>query len=113
MNQGVAEPAKDGEDENPEPAWADYAEWTANRYNPGYYLGGTLVPHLRKSRLSLRARRMSAGLLAIQGTLQLLVTYGMWRSMDIDWWAAVASAAFGVLLCTAAVVMYRSGRSAA
>ena len=33
-------------------AIADYVEWAENRYNPGYFLGGNIVPHLRKGRLS-------------------------------------------------------------
>ena len=29
--------------------FADYIEWTEHRFDPGYYLGGRIPPHLKKA----------------------------------------------------------------
>jgi hypothetical protein len=88
---------------------ADYVEWTENRYNPGYYLGGNIVPHLRKSRLSRRGRRLSGALLAISGFMEVVVSIAFVR-VDDSWMkgAALLSVALALLTCWAAVVMFRS-----
>jgi hypothetical protein len=44
-----------------------YLEWAKHRYDPGHYLGGTIEPHLRKSSLGPRARRLSGLMLFFSG----------------------------------------------
>lgn len=45
----------------------NYVEWARHRYDPGHYLGGTIPPHLRKSSLGPRARRLSGMMLVFSG----------------------------------------------
>jgi hypothetical protein len=89
--------------------FADYVEWSDNRYNPGHYLGGNLPPYLRKSSLGPRAsRRMGIALTisACIGAGTLLVTLP-WPESGIS----VMFSAAGVLLTgCAAVAMFRSSQ---
>ena len=48
---------------------ADYIEWTEHRYDPGYYLGGRIPPHLKKFNLGPKGRRNAGILLLISGSL--------------------------------------------
>ena len=90
---------------------ADYIEWTNNRYNPGYYLGGNIPPYLRKAKLSPRGRRLpgiSLGVSAIIGVAGIIdigfLTTEFGRVQFIE------SAATVLLVGWAAVVMFRAGR---
>jgi hypothetical protein len=51
-----------------------YQEWSAHRYDPGHYLGGTIAPELRIGELGPNARRRSALLLGVPA----LVGAAMW-----------------------------------
>jgi len=89
---------------------ADYIEWTNNRYNPGYYLGGNIPPYLRKSSLGPKARRLAGIALAISaflgvGSIAALLSWteGFSRA------ELALSAAFEVLVTWAAVSMLRVG----
>ena len=95
----------DNQDDNRDPI-ADYIEWTQNRYNPGYFLGGRIRPELRKARLSPRGRRLSAALLALQGLMSLTLSIGYLVAMSFSW-EGVPSVGYGILLCWAAVAMFK------
>ena len=91
--------------------FADYVEWSDNRYNPGYYLGGNLPPYLRTSSLGPRAsRRMGIALTisACIGAGTLLVTLP-WPEADFG--ISVMFGAAGVVLTgCAAVAMFRNSQ---
>jgi hypothetical protein len=93
-----------------EPAdpFADYVEWTNNRYNPGHYLGGNIPPYLRKSRLGPRARRLAGVALAISGTMGIVSMLAM-RPWAEGWSAVqlILEAAVIALIAWAAVSMMR------
>ena len=83
--------------------FADYIEWTEHRYDPGYYLGGRLPPHLRKASLGRRGRRRASVLLVILGLITLL------SALDPalrDGWQLLAVLALPVLMFGAATRMY-------
>jgi hypothetical protein len=54
----------------------DYVDWTRNRYNPGYYLGGKLPPFIRgaQSLFSLREKRVFVVLLLV-----IVIAVCAWR----------------------------------
>ena len=54
----------------------EYVEWTRNRYNPGYYLGGKLSPFIRgaQSLFSVREKRVGAVLLLV-----IVIAVCVWR----------------------------------
>jgi hypothetical protein len=82
---------------------ADYIEWTEHRYDPGYYLGGRLPPHLRRASLGRRARRRASVLLGILGLMTFL------RVLDPalrDGWQFLAVFALPALMFAAALRMY-------
>jgi len=92
--------------------FADYIEWTNNRYNPGHYLGGNLPPDLRKSVLGPKARRLSGmmlGISAILGIVSLLAFGPLLREVSLL--QTVLSITVVLLLAAAASSMYRSGRT--
>ena len=89
--------------------FADYIEWTKHRYDPGYYLGGNLPPHLRKASLGPRARRLSGMFLGVVALTSLIATAGAMR-VGASRWELVASSAILALVGSAAIAMYRSGR---
>jgi hypothetical protein len=96
--------------EQPEDPFFDQLEWLNNRYNPGYFLGGTLVPELRLS-LGRRAKRV-AGLLAFTsgaGVTAVCVLMSVAFGAPPDPW----SAALGVLNLLVGLKMWRSARSEA
>ena len=87
--------------DRPDPI-ADYIEWTEHRYDPGYYLGGRIPPHLRKASLGRRGRRLASWLLVIFGLSVL-------PSLDVTLrhgWELLAVIAFPALIFGAAVRMY-------
>ncbi len=84
--------------------FADYIEWTQHRYDPGYYLGGRLPPHLRRTSLGRRARRLSAVLLGILATSFIATSLPDVASRGI-WWL-IGTVAIGALVVAAAVRMY-------
>lgn len=86
---------------------ADYVEWTDHRYDPGYYLGGNLPPHLRKESLGPRARRKAGLLLGIMAVASVVAAAG---SMGFaSHWEMLASVGLVGLIGLAAVKMYRAG----
>jgi hypothetical protein len=89
--------------ERPDPI-ADYIEWTEHRYDPGYYLGGRIPPHLRKSRLGPKGRRNAGILLLILGIVGCAGL--MWSPGDT--WIRVMAATWPVLMVFAGVVMLLS-----
>ena len=82
---------------------ADYIEWAEHRYDPGYYLGGRLPPHLRKASLGHRARRRAAVLLGILGLMTLLSALDPYLR---DGWQLLAVIALPALMFGAAIRMY-------
>jgi hypothetical protein len=89
-----------------------YIEWSEHRYDPGYYLGGNLPPHLRKGSLGPSARRMAGlfiGVIAVFSLLSGIASVGLDR--DAGPWTRLIWIFFVVLTSSAAVTMYRSGRS--
>jgi hypothetical protein len=90
---------------------ADYIEWTNNRYNPGYYLGGNVSPFLRASRLSPRSRRLMSGGLALSALLAVAsVLSSLTMGPDIARLTLLYGTTVAVLIAAAAVVMFRRGR---
>src|SRR5262245_18440774 len=65
--------------------FADYIEWTQHRYDPGYYLGGRIPPHLKKSSLGPKGRRNAGILLTLSGIVGMgevfLVCSGLGHSL--------------------------------
>jgi hypothetical protein len=91
--------------------FADYVEWSNNRYNPGHYLGGNIPPYLRKSSLGPRASRRMATGLAVSAALALgifLITLA-WSEPDFGL-SMMLSAGWVVLVSCAAVAMFRNSR---
>jgi hypothetical protein len=109
--RGRRQPPADNRSRHRDPI-ADYVEWTENRYNPGYYLGGNIAPHLRKAELSPKGRRLSAVLLGVEGLIALGVSIA-YLSESLFFGAHLLALAPGILFCWAAVVMFRSGRASA
>jgi GNAT superfamily N-acetyltransferase len=97
------------ESEQPIPLIESYKEWTANRYNPGHYLGGRLQPHLDQLRTGPRGKRVAGVLLAISA---VTATIGFAVStIDFDGPEVVAGFILAVIMWMAAVRMYRKGSS--
>lgn len=92
---------------NPSDPFADYLEWIEHRYDPGYYLGGNLPPHLRKASLGPRARRLAGILLGIMALETLAAIAGNLGSMSQ--WELLGAAAGALLTSAAAVTMYKAG----
>ena len=95
----------------PRDPFADYVEWSNNRYHPGYYLGGNVPPYLRKSSLGPRASRRMGISLAISASLGLgllfLALLGAERESGLS---MMVSAVSVVLIGCAAVTMFRHSR---
>lgn len=87
---------------------ATYVEWTQHRYDPGYYLGGNLPPHLRKTSLGPRARRLAGLFLGVSATMGAVALLAA-GSFGLGW-ELLLSAAVVALFTSAAVKMYKSGR---
>jgi hypothetical protein len=62
---------------DPDDAFADQVEWLNHRYDPGYFLGGTLRPELRLS-LGANAKRVAGVLAFVSGLGILGILVGMW-----------------------------------
>jgi hypothetical protein len=93
-----------GKEKQPPDPIGDYIEWTEHRYDPGYYLGGRIPPHLRKSNLGPRGRR-NAGILLLMGGI--LGGPGLIFSPG-DTWIRVLSALLPALMVFAGLVMLLS-----
>ena len=94
--------------ERPDPI-ADYVEWTNNRYNPGYYLGGNIPPYLRKSSLGPKGRRLAGVLLGIFAVLATGSTVSsLFWGADYSRLQLGGSVAVAALIWWAAVTMFRS-----
>ena len=93
--------------EEPIPAIESYKEWSANRYNPGHYLGGRLEPHLDQLRTGRRGKRLAglflglSALIATVGPLSLVDEFGRFEIIFGFLWTAV--------IWIAAVRMYAKG----
>jgi hypothetical protein len=81
--------------------FADYIEWTEHRYDPGYYLGGRIPPHLKKSSLVPKGRRNAGILLTLFG----IVVMGEVFLFAQDWGGAFVGAIWPTLLLAAGIVM--------
>jgi hypothetical protein len=87
--------------------FADYIEWTEHRYDPGYYLGGRIPPHLKKASLGPKGRRNGGILLILSGILGAgeVVVYAE------DWGGAFIGAIWPTLLLAAGTVMLLSSKT--
>jgi predicted GNAT family N-acyltransferase len=93
--------------ERPIPAIESYKEWSANRYNPGHYLGGRLEPHLDQLRTGRRGKRLAGlliGVSALTATVGLLSMVGEFGRFEI-----VLSLAWAAVIWIAALRMYAKG----
>jgi ribosomal protein S18 acetylase RimI-like enzyme len=97
------------ETEQPIPAIEQYEEWTTHRYDPGYYLGGQLAPHLDTSRMGPHAKRKSAILLGISALIST-IGYSSMTSIDDNRWVRLAGTAIVVFFWVAAARMFLSSR---
>jgi ribosomal protein S18 acetylase RimI-like enzyme len=61
--------------EQPIPAIESYKEWTANRYNPGHYLGGRLEPHIDQLRTGPRGKRVTGLLLGVSALFTTVAAF--------------------------------------
>jgi hypothetical protein len=94
---------------DPEQPFALQLEWLANRYNPGYFLGGTIRPELRLASLGWHARRVAGVLALLSGApllLAVLVTAVVGRIPPDPW-----SLGFGLLSLTAGLRMWKVART--
>jgi hypothetical protein len=90
----------------------DYVEWTEHRYDPGYFLGGRLPPHLRKTALGPKGRRLAGVLLGVAAVATLATALGAVGSVRPGEWPlyGLFYGALFLLTSVAAVKMYRSGK---
>ena len=96
--------------EQPIPAIESYKEWSANRYNPGHYLGGRLAPHLDQLRIGPKGKRFAGlllGVAAVQATASLIASVA---GFGTD--GALIGLAVAVVAWIAAIRMYRRGAEA-
>ena len=92
--------------------FADYIEWTNNRYNPGHYLGGNLPPALNKSALGPKGRRLAGLMLGVSAVLSFVSLLAFAPFLrDFSRAQVVVSGAIVVLIAAAALSMYRSGQT--
>jgi hypothetical protein len=91
---------------DPDKPFALQLEWLANRYNPGYFLGGVLRPELNVAALGWHAKRV-ASVLPFSAGMALLGT-----SLFVAVAAGVVlpdpSVAFGLLQVLAGVKIWRA-----
>src|SRR5215204_1475763 len=104
------------EDRSGEDPFGMYIEWAEHRLNPGHYLGGTIEPHLRKSTLGPRARRLSGVLLLFSGVSGLAGVATSTTAVPITpglgfypYLSLALGGAVSVLTLVAGVVMFRAG----
>ena len=90
--------------------FADYIEWTQHRYDPGYYLGGNLPPHLRKGSLGRRARRLSGALLGFSAVMGAAWALAAAVASNGSRWDALGFGVTAALFGAAAFSMFRSGK---
>jgi len=88
--------------------FADYIEWTQHRYDPGYYLGGRLPPHLKKSNLGPKGRRYAAIALATIGLIGLAGMIAVEVRQPIDGGMFVLSLFWPALSVAAGIAMWKS-----
>jgi hypothetical protein len=86
---------------------ADYIEWTEHRYDPGYYLGGRIPPHLKKATLGPKGRRNGGILLLVAGTVASSELF--WSREDV--WIRIVSAVPPALFIFAGLVMLVSANA--
>jgi hypothetical protein len=101
-------PGMDGRNRADGPdAFVDYIEWTEHRYDPGYFLGGNLPPHLRSASLGPHARRRAGVLIGIMAFVMfgggLMTLAGGFSAVSVP------SVALVLIVLFAALKMYRSG----
>lgn len=102
-----------GKGRGPKDPFGTYREWSEHRLNPGHYLGGTIEPHLRKSELGPRARRLSGIMLVLSGgtgllsLLSLELTSTGDTSAGFRYLAILLSVGLLVLFVWAGVTMFR------
>jgi hypothetical protein len=102
---GLAPP----EVERPIPAIESYKEWSANRYNPGHYLGGRLEPHLDQLRTGPTGKRIAGLLLGVSAAMTTLAVLS--SAADLGRGESTAMAVIVVVTWVAAIRMYRKGAS--
>jgi len=86
---------------DPEEPFALQLEWLANRYNPGYFLGGRIRPELHVSSLGWHAKRNAAVVAFFFGLVSLATSFAetVFIRLPGDPW----SLAFGLLSVAAGV----------
>lgn len=81
-------------------------EWLANRYNPGYYLGGTIRPELRMAALGWHAKRLAGALaffVGVEGLASAALLHVVARTLPDPW-----SLGFGVLNVLVGVRLWKA-----
>jgi hypothetical protein len=91
---------------DPDEPFALQLEWLANRYNPGYFLGGTLRPELNVASLGWHAKRV-AGVLPFSSGMALLGT-SLFVAVAAGGVLPDPSVAFGLLQVLAGVRIWRA-----
>jgi uncharacterized membrane protein YfcA len=90
---------------DPNTPFADQLEWLANRYNPGYFLGGTIRPELRAASLGWHAKRVAGAFAISSGAMVLaLASFPLAARMPPDPW----SLGLGLLSIVAGIRMWRA-----
>ncbi|HET7696323.1 MAG TPA: hypothetical protein VFK57_11485 [Vicinamibacterales bacterium] len=103
-----------GKGRGPQDPFGTYREWAEHRLDPGHYLGGTIEPHLRKSELGPRARRLSGIMLTASGAMGVMSLLALeWTAIgDMPAWLGYPAflLTFGGLLLViwAGVTLFRS-----
>jgi hypothetical protein len=100
---GLAPP----EVEQPIPAIESYKEWSANRYNPGHYLGGRLEPHLDQLRTGPNGKRVAGLLLGVSAAITTAAVLASVGGLGVGERAGML--VIIVVSWIAAVRMYRKG----
>ena len=86
----------------------NYIEWANHRYDPGHYLGGTIEPHLRKSSLGPKARRLS-GIMLLAGGVMGVPFMALYASEE-GVGGLLLAALYPALFFAAGVEMWRSSQ---
>jgi hypothetical protein len=63
---------------------AEYIDWTENRYNPGYWLGGRVPPHIKQSLFTWKDRRWVGTVLLLPFVVAAVLSWRRGWPYDFD-----------------------------